>query len=449
MRKGNALLRLCLTLLACCLLPRAARAQEREPLEVYQARRAALQEKLGDGLLILLGNEEPSGSEAFFRFRQESNFYYLTGYDGPGAILVLAPPLPSSHSNSSAESSSLPREILFLPRRDPQQEKWKGPQLDPADPAAAAQTGFAVIKEAESFENELRRYAAAYRVVYTLLPDPHGFQVQRALEKERVEPLRAVFPSADMRDARKAIARLRQVKSETELELIRRAVDCTEGSLQAAAKELKPGLFEYEIAALIEYTFKRTGCLWPSFDPIIASGPRSTILHYDRNTARMESGELVVMDVGGEYSRYAADITRTYPVNGRFTPRQREIYEIVLGAQKAAMKAIRPGVKLSALQKIAYNYINSRGKDRHGERLGKYFTHGLSHHVGLDVHDLAEPSAELQPNMVITVEPGIYLPEENLGVRIEDMVLVTKTGGVVLTEKLPREVAEVESWMKR
>ena len=449
MRQGNARLRLYLTLLACWLLPSAAGAQEREPLEVYQARRAALQDKLGDGLLILFGNEEPAGSEAYFRFRQESNFYYLTGYDGPGAVLVLARPLPSSPSNSSAESSTLPREILFLPRRDPQQEQWTGPKLDPANPATAPQTGFAVVKETESFKNELRRYAAAYRVVYTLLPDPHGTEVQRALGKERVEQLRAIFSSADMRDARREIARLRQVKSETELTLIRRAVDCTMDSLQAASRELKPSLFEYEIAALIEYTFKRAGCLWPSFDSIIASGSRSTILHYDRNTARMESGDLVVMDVGGEYSRYAADITRTFPVNGRFTPRQREIYEIVLGAQKAAIQAIRPGVKLSELQRIAYNYINSHGKDSRGDRLGKYFPHGLSHHVGLDVHDLAEFRAELQPNMVITVEPGIYLPDENLGVRIEDMVLVTKMGGVVLTEKLPREVEEIESWMKR
>ncbi|MBI3896559.1 MAG: aminopeptidase P family protein [Acidobacteria bacterium] len=437
---------LCLPLLACWLLSSAAWAQEREPLEVYQTRRAALQEKLDEGLFILFGNEESAGSEAYFRFRQESNFYYLTGYDGPGAVLVLAPPVARPSSTSTV--STHPREILFLPRRDPQQEQWTGPKLDPANPSTAALTGFGVTKETEALESELRRYAQTYRTVYTLLANPHGSEIEQALAKERISQLRAIFPSADIRDARRELARLRQVKSETELNLIRRAVDCTEDGLQAAAKEVKAGLFEYEIAALIKYTFERKGCLWPSFDPIVASGPRSTILHYNRNTARMESGDLIVMDVGAEYSRYAADITRTLPVNGRFTPRQREIYEIVLGAQKAAIQAIRPGVKFSELQRIAYNYINSHGKDSKGDRLGKYFTHGLSHHVGLDVHDAAELGAELQPNMVITVEPGIYLPDENFGVRIEDMVLVTKSGGLMLTEKLPREVEEVEGWME-
>ncbi|MBI4460852.1 MAG: aminopeptidase P family protein [Acidobacteria bacterium] len=425
----------------------AQAAQELEPPEVYAARRATLRNSLGGGLLVLFGNDEPSGSEAYFRFRQESNFYYLTGYDEPGALLAVASPFPSA--GSPAASSDLSPEILFLPRHNPQQEQWTGPKPDPDRLATLTPNDLLAVKEAETFESEMRRYARAYRVVYTLLPSSHATQIQQAPARERIAQLQKLFPSADIRDARRLLARLRQVKSETELNLIRRAVDCTVSALDAAAKEVRPGLFEYQVAALIKYTFERAGCLWPSFDPIVASGPRSTILHYNRNTARVESGDLIVLDVGGEYSRYAADITRTLPVSGRFTPRQREIYEIVLGAQKAVIQAVRPGVKFPELQRIAYNYINSHGKDSRGARLGKYFTHGVSHHVGLDVHDPAEPGAELQPNMVITVEPGIYLPEENLGVRLEDMVLVTKTGSVVLTEKLPREAEEVEAWMGR
>lgn len=449
MSHRNVRLHFGLILFAGWLFANTTSAQEREPLEIYQSRRAALQNKLNDGLVILFGNQEPSGSEAYFRFRQESNFYYLTGYDEAGAIVALTPPVRDQRSSSSAEPPSSPREILFISRSNPQQEQWTGPKPDPADPAIGVQTGFAAVKEAERFEEELRRNARTYRAVYTLLPDPHGSEAQQALAKERIGQLQKMFPAADIRDVRRAIASLRQVKSETELALIRRAADCTTKGLQAAGEELRAGLFEYQIAALLKYTFEREGCLWPSFDPIVASGPRSTILHYNRNTGRMEAGDLVVMDVGAEYSRYAADITRTFPLNGRFTPRQREIYEIVLGAQKAAIQAIKPGARFSDLQRIAYNYINSNGKDQRGERLGKYFTHGISHHVGLDVHDLAEPGAELQPGMVITVEPGIYLPEENLGVRIEDMVLVTALGAVVLTDSLPREADEIEAWVGR
>jgi len=164
----------------------------------------------------------------------------------------------------------------------------------------------------------------------------------------------------------------------------------------------------------------------------------------------MEAGHLVVLDVGGEYAHYAADITRTLPVSGRFTPRQREIYEIVLGAQKAAIAAVKPGMSLgrrgpNSLFQIAFDYINTHGQDSHGQPLGKYFTHGLGHHVGLYVHDLFEPGAPLQPGMVITIEPGIYLPEEAIGVRIEDMVLVTETGYELLSKRLPREADEIEA----
>jgi Xaa-Pro aminopeptidase len=167
----------------------------------------------------------------------------------------------------------------------------------------------------------------------------------------------------------------------------------------------------------------------------------------------MDAGQVLLMDVGGEYSHYATDITRTIPVGGKFTPRQREIYEIVLGAQKAALAAVKPGMTIArtgpnSLHQIAYQYIKTHGKDREGNSLGKYFIHGLAHHVGLDVHDPANPGTVLQPGMVITLEPGIYIPEESLGVRIEDMVLVTETGARLLSAALPREPDEIERAMR-
>ena len=448
MRRPCLLLALVLWLLSVASAP----GQEREPSEVYPSRRAALAQRLPDGLIVLLGNEEAPGSEAFHRFWQESNFYYLTGFHEPGAALLLAP--PRANAQSPEVQNSPPREILFLPAKNPQQEGWTGPKPNPDDPATPSRLGFAAVQPVSSLDSEIRRFASEFTTVYTVLPNPHGSETEQAVARGRVEKLRALVPAAHFKDVRPALAALRQVKSDTELRLIRRAVDCSVAAHLAAGRELRPGLFEYEIAALMKYTFERAGCERPSFDPIVASGARSTILHYNKNAARMESGDVVVVDVGGEYGRYAADITRTLPVNGRFTVRQREVYEIVLGAQNAALSAVKPGMKISgrgdgSLYRIAYDYLNSHGKDRHGEPLGKYFTHGLSHHVGLDVHDTAEPGAAIEPGMVITIEPGIYLPEENLGVRIEDMVLVTKTGYELLSERLPREVAEIEEWLKR
>jgi Xaa-Pro aminopeptidase len=195
-------------------------------------------------------------------------------------------------------------------------------------------------------------------------------------------------------------------------------------------------------------TYFNLGCERNAYAPIVGSGPNSVILHYSANKRRMDAGEVVVMDVAAECGDYAMDVTRTVPVNGKFTARQKEIYEIVLGAQKAAIAAVKPGIKAGrgegTLQQIAFDYINTHGKDQHGAPLGKYFTHGLSHHVGLDVHDPSEPSVALKPGMVITIEPGIYIPEENLGVRIEDTILVTDTGCKILTGALPKDVEEIE-----
>jgi Xaa-Pro aminopeptidase len=446
--------RFVLPLAVCLLAALAVPAQEREPLEVYQGRRAALEEKLPDGLIILFGNDEGAGSEAFHLFRQENNFYYLTGYDEPGAVLLLAPPMRDRRSPLWEEFSRLPREILFLPPRDPEQERWTGPRPDPFDQATAARTGFAAVRSTAQLASEIQRYAQGYPAVYTLLPEPHSSEAEQASAKENLEKLRAVLPFASITSARRALSALRQVKAESEVKLIQQAADCTMEGIRAAARELRPGLFEYETAALLKYTFERQGCRGLAFDPIAGSGPRSTILHYTRNSERAQAGDLMVLDVGAEYGHYASDITRTLPVSGRFTPRQREIYEIVLGAQNAALRAVKPGMRMGgqgpeSLYQIALHYLNTHGKDAHGEALGKYFIHGLSHHVGLDVHDAGDPGRPLEPGMVITIEPGIYLPEENLGVRIEDMVLVTKTGYVLLTAQLPREVEEIEKLMKK
>ena len=197
---------------------------------------------------------------------------------------------------------------------------------------------------------------------------------------------------------------------------------------------------EYEVQASLEYEFTKNGAERPGFPSIVGSGPFSTILHYNDSTRRMEAGDVVVVDIGASYSGYSADVTRTYPVNGKFSPRQREIYQIVLDAQKAAIAKVKPGARISDMHNAAMSYIRSKGYE-------KYFIHGTSHHIGLEVHDAGETSRPFEPGMVITAEPGIYIPEEQLGIRIEDDVLVTADGHRVLSN-FPKEISEIEAQMR-
>ena len=238
-------------------------------------------------------------------------------------------------------------------------------------------------------------------------------------------------------------------KSPAELALLQYSIDVTLDAHRAAWKRAAPGEYEYQVAATMTDVYFDAGCQRSAYAPIVGSGPNSTTLHYSRNSRRMDGGELLLMDVGAECDGYAADITRTIPVGARFTARQREIYEIVLGAQNAVIAAIKPGLPFGDLSKIAREYINTHGKDLHGETLGKYFTHGVSHHVGLDVHDATDFGQPLAEGNVITVEPGIYIPEENIGIRIEDMVEVTKDGAKLMSGALPRDPAEIEKALGR
>jgi Xaa-Pro aminopeptidase len=397
--------------LALCALAAGANRE-------YHARREALAKAAPRGVVVVFGRTE--GKDDLTRFYQEPDFYYLTGWKQQGAVLLIDPR----------------REILFLPQHDPDREKWSGPQAAADDPDIREVSGFDAVLPIERFENELHASLERSRTVFTV-------------GDEAKAQLRARAPLREIADAAPEIARLRMKKSPRELELLQRAADATVAAHRAAWKQAAPGLYEYQVAAQMMSVYQGMGCERSAYPPIVGSGLNSIYLHYDRNDRRMDRGELLLMDVGAECAGYAADVTRTIPVGGRFSPRQREIYEIVLGAQRAVIAAVRPGMTLGrttprSLYEVAYDYINSHGKDLHGEPLGRYFTHGISHHIGLEVHDAANATAPLEEGMVISVEPGIYIPEENIGIRIEDMVLVTKDGAKVLTAALPREAAEIE-----
>jgi Xaa-Pro aminopeptidase len=250
----------------------------------------------------------------------------------------------------------------------------------------------------------------------------------------------ARIPGVDIRNSSHFIERMRMVKSDDEIAAIEEAIRITHEGLTAVAAAMQPGMMEYQLDGVLEETFKRQGSQHMAFAPIVGAGKETTVLHYERRDQPLQSGQLLLLDVGARWNRYCADISRTFPVGGKFTTRQAEIYDIVLRAQQAAIDAIRPGITVDSVHQIARNIIRQAG-------YADAFIHGTSHHLGLDVHDVADYSLPLAPGMVITVEPGIYLPEEELGVRIEDDVLVTRTGSRVLSGFIPRGRSEVEAWV--
>src|SRR5579862_1445453 len=342
-------------------------AWEREPLSAFHERRARLvRDTGGDGVVVLFGYDEEDVAASVTPFRQNEEFYYLTGWNEPGAIMLLIPKL-----HAPGAPPELGEEILYIPAHDHQEEKWTGPKLAPDDADASARTGFATVRKVAQFDTDLQAAIKQASTIYTEL-SPQSESGEECFVTASLNRLREKAPKASLVDMRMVIGRMRSVKSAGEITLIRKAVDASVEAHFAAMKTLKPDAWEYQIAALMKYEFERRGCEWPSYPPIVGSGFYSTVLHYDQDQNQMKDGDVVVMDVAGSYGGYACDITRTLPVNGHFTPRQREIYDIVLGAQNAAIAAAKPGMYLGrhgskGLYEIAYDYINTHGMDLHGQ----------------------------------------------------------------------------------
>ena len=434
----------CLLLLVLAFLCAAAQARFRQPNGEYQSRRSVLAQTVNGPIVIFgyTGHEDASEVAVFF---QEPNFYYLTGHDEPGAAVVILPRPP----RPGIVEYVRPAAILYLPPRDPAEEIWEGPKFGPNDPGVAEKTGFQTVEPIEKLKGDLAKLAKTYKTFYTLTPPAHEEGYPHLTES--VAAIRAAIPQAALKDIAPQLDALRQVKSPGELALIEKAIDLSIDAHFDAMRTMRPGLSEYQIAARMKEIHEWGGCEREAYAPIVGAGFNSTVLHYSALDDQIKDGDVVVIDVGGEYGGYAADITRTLPANGQFTPRQREIYDIVLGAQNAALAAVKPGAVLyggkDSLQQIVTDYINTHGHDKEGRTLGRYYPHGVSHHLGLDVHDPGDRNRPLEPGMVVTVEPGIYIPEENIGVRIEDDVLVTKDGYKLLTARLPRTAEEIEKIM--
>jgi Xaa-Pro aminopeptidase len=378
--------------------------------------------EMGDGVAVIFSQGKEDGDG----YRQSSDFYYLTGVQEADAALVLAP------------KERTYREFLLLPSRDPEAERWTG-ERESIGAALREEYGFEKIYRKGRLEGMLVGLCSRSPVCWQLAIANQEYEEQ-ALDLQVYGKISGHLAGVSTKANPYAIARMRSRHSPDEIALMQRAVRISEAGFRAAVPEIHPGGFEGAVEAEAERVWKTAGARRPAYASIVGSGPNSTILHYPRSERVMQDGELLLMDMSAEFAHYASDITRTVPVNGKFSPEQRKIYELVLKAQTEAFKHLKPGVYYEDLDAIARKIITDAG-------YGDYFIHGLGHFVGLDVHDAGVYQEPLEAGMVITLEPGIYLPEKNFGVRIEDDVLITPTGAKFLSDGLPRDPDEVEKWM--
>ena len=396
------------------------------------ARRRALLARIGRGVVLVPAAHERELERDYLQdndFRQSNTFFYLTELETQDAWLLLI------------AGGGAPETVLFLPPRNPFQERWTGLRLGP-DSTAARLTGIARVLPTDSLDPVLSALLARVRGPLYVPLD------QATRDEPRLRDL--VFVGRDVRNLRPVVDSLRLVKDADEIARMRKAIDISGLGHVAAMQAARPGAWEYEIEAALEAEFRRNGADRVGYPSIVGSGPNSTTLHYDVNRRQTRDGDLIVVDAGAEWGQYTADVTRTFPVNGKFTPRQKAIYDLVLATQQAAFDSTRPGATIAQLGRIARDYMRAHSGTLCGaQTCDAYFIHGLSHWLGMDVHDVGDYSTPLKPGMVFTIEPGIYLAQEGLGVRIEDDVLVTATGAEWLSAKAPKTTAEIERLMGR
>jgi Xaa-Pro aminopeptidase len=467
------------------LLSVPARAGEFQ--DDLQARRARMMEQISpDGMLILWSAPVRQWShDVDYEFRQDSNFYYLTGIDQPQSILVL---MPGNRER---------RELLFVSPRDPVREHWEGHLL--ASSEATAQSGIATVYRTDEFEafinavlggspyrapaREYERFLSALaaghaRLELLLTPKP-GIAGELTAPYVFANKVRERFFGFTIADAWPRFERMRQIKTPYERAILQQSADVSSEAHMAGMKAAKPGAFEYEVEAAIEYTYKKRGAFDWGYPSIVGSGPNATVLHYEKSSRQMADGDLLLVDAAAFYKYMTVDITRTYPVSGKFTAAQRDIYQIVLDAQEQGMQVAKAGVRVNDVHQKTVDVVKAGLlklgliTDASGDQYRMWYTHGAVHWIGMDVHDIGPRDTPLAPGMAFVIEPGIYIREnvldnlpptpenqalvaslrpavqkyKDIGVRVEDSFLMTENGLVRLSAKVPRTIDEVERFM--
>ena len=403
--------------------------------EITAPRRERLAALLSDGeYVIVFANTQGK----LQKFSQDKNFLYLTGLNHPELIYV------------AGKFGSRFNDMLFIERSDPERIVWEGEKLDAKE--ATRISGIKQVRYLDEFYPTLSGMCPLIKVIHANLGFA-GLNQPPTLAMHMLQPIRDRQPQIQIKQLNDLITPLRKIKDNWEVKQLQKAIDITGQGIEDIVSSAAAGMMEYELEATLFYRMQVNGLQAWGFAPIIAAGINAATLHYEKNNCQIGENELVLMDVGADCNGYSADVTRCFPIGKKFTARQKQIYSLVLDVQKKVIAAVKPGVKLSELNDItkkglaqgliALNLIDSE------DQVGRYYMHSVSHFLGLDTHDLGGREAVLEEGNVITVEPGLYLPEENLGVRIEDDVLVTKTGHKVLSAKIPKEIKDIEKLRRR
>ncbi|WEF31641.1 aminopeptidase P N-terminal domain-containing protein [Pseudoduganella chitinolytica] len=443
----------------------------------FAARRARLLAQLEPGSVAVLATslEVARNADSDYPYRHDSSFYYLTGFTEPEAVLVLV----------AARGTQAAQAMLFCREKNPERETWDGLRYGPE--AARDTFGFDAAYPIGALDAHMATLLADVPAVYCKLARDEQLdqRLRRWLDSVRRQGRSGIQAPPALRDVNPLVDEMRVVKDAFEQAIMLRAGEISGAAHVRAMRAARPGVFEYALEAELLYEFRRNGAQFPAYTPIVASGANSCILHYNSNDRRIDDGDLVLIDAGCELDGYASDITRTFPVNGRFSGPQRTLYELVLAAQQAAFDAVQPGrtfhsVHQAALRVLAQGMLDLKllRRDTHGsvddviaaKAYLPFYMHGTSHWLGMDVHDAGayrlptgseapgqeKPSRPLQEGMVLTIEPGIYVrpaegvPEQfwNIGIRIEDDVVVAPGGHTLLTGSAPKTVADIEALMK-
>ncbi len=403
-----------------------------------------------DSIAIFQSNDlMPRSGDTFFPFRQNSGLFYLSGLDQEESVVVLFPDCVKEGFN----------EIAFIKRTNEQIATWEGHKLTKEE--ACDISGISKVYWLDEMEGILRELIILAKRIYINTNEHERFMTEVPDRNLRfARHLKQQFPGHKFHRAQPILRKLMMIKSRPEIERIQEAVRITHNAFQRVLGFTKPGVKEYEIEAEVTHEFIRSGCSGHAYDPILASGKNNCVLHYIRNDQVCQDGDLLLMDFGAEYSNYAADLSRTIPVNGRYSQRQRQVYDGVLKIFYAARQLLVPGTTLQEFHREVGKITESilvelglldktdiKGQSDEQPAYKKFLMHGVAHHLGLDVHDLSNRYNPLQAGMIFTCEPGIYLPEEGFGIRIENDILITDDGPVDLMANIPIEAEEIETLM--
>lgn len=408
--------------------------------KIYAENRKKLVERLKNNSILIMfaGNAPKKSADEAYPFTPNRNFYYLTGIDEEKIILMI------SKVNGKVE------ETLFIQKADPVMEKWVGKTISAEE--AKEISAMEGIKYLEDFEATVHRLITSYDIEKVYLDlEKDRWSSMNSISGEFANTIKNKYPQIKVKNIFNSIYELRLIKNEEEIEEMKKAIDITKEGIESLMKNAKAGIKEYQLEAYFDFVLKTNGVKDYAFKTIAASGKNATVLHYVANNSDIKDGDLILFDLGAQLNYYNADISRTIPANGKFTERQKQIYNVVLKAELEVIKAIKPGLPFVELNNIAKKYLAEGLKElgviEKDEELSRYYYHGVSHFLGLDTHDVGSREVDLKPGMVVTVEPGLYIEEEAIGIRIEDDVVVTEEGYEVLSKDIIKTVEEIEAFM--